>query len=117
VGQPHRQRATEHSIPGLPEHQQDLGFLGQPDEGGGPPHVEGRVLLHAQPEGATAAGWQGTITFGQDTSNPLDTSYGYSNAALGVFSQFNQNSKYIEGNFVYTNLEGYIQDNWKVNNR
>jgi hypothetical protein len=58
-------------------------------------------------------GWQGTITFGQDTSNPLDTSYGYSNYALGVFSTFAQNSKYIEGMFVYTNLEGYIQDNWK----
>jgi hypothetical protein len=36
-------------------------------------------------------GWQGTITFGQDTSNPLDTSYGYSNAALGVFSSYAQN--------------------------
>jgi hypothetical protein len=62
-------------------------------------------------------GWQGTITFGQDTSNPLDTSYGYSNAALGVFSSFAQNSKYIEGNFVYTNIEGYIQDNWRVSDR
>jgi hypothetical protein len=62
-------------------------------------------------------GWQGTITFGQDTSNPLDTSYGYSNAAMGVFSSYAQNSKYIEGNFVYTNIEGYIQDNWRVSDR
>jgi hypothetical protein len=62
-------------------------------------------------------GWQGTISFAQDTSNPLDSTYGYSNAALGIFSSYTQNSKYIEGMFVYTNLEGYIQDNWKVNDR
>ena len=62
-------------------------------------------------------GWQGTITFGNDSANPLDSTFGYSNAALGIFSSFAQNSKYIEGNFVYTNLEGYIQDNWKVADR
>jgi hypothetical protein len=62
-------------------------------------------------------GWQGTIAFGNDTSNPLDSTFGYANAALGIFSTYTQNSKYIEGNFVYTNLEGYIQDNWKMTNR
>jgi hypothetical protein len=62
-------------------------------------------------------GWQGTITFGNDSANPLDSTFGYSNAALGIFSQYAQNSKYIEGNFVYNNTEGYIQDNWKVNDR
>jgi hypothetical protein len=62
-------------------------------------------------------GWQGTITFGNDSNNPLDSTFGYSNAALGVFSSYAQNSKYIEGMFVYTNLEGYIQDNWKVSDR
>ena len=30
---------------------------------------------------------------------------------------YNQASKYVEGDFVYNNTEGYIQDNWKVNNR
>jgi len=62
-------------------------------------------------------GWQGTITFGNDSANPLDSTFGYANAALGIFSSYAQNSKYIEGNFVYNNTEGYIQDNWKVNNR
>ena len=63
-------------------------------------------------------GWQGTITFGNDTANPLDSTFGYSpTPRSGVFSSYTQNSKYIEGNFVYTNLEGYVQDNWKVTDR
>jgi hypothetical protein len=62
-------------------------------------------------------GWAGTITFSNDTSNPLDTGFGFSNAALGVFSSYNQFSKYVEGQFVYDNLEAFAQDNWKINNR
>ncbi len=62
-------------------------------------------------------GWQGTITFANDTSNPLDTSFGFANAAVGVFSSYNQFSKYVEGQFVYDNTEGYVQDNWKMSSR
>jgi hypothetical protein len=62
-------------------------------------------------------GWAGTLTFSNDTSNPIDSTFGYANAALGIFSTYNQLSKYVEGSFVYNNTEGYIQDNWKVNNR
>jgi hypothetical protein len=62
-------------------------------------------------------GWAGTITFSNDTSNPLDTGFGFSNAAVGVFSSYNQFSKYVEGQFVYDNVEAFAQDNWKVSNR
>ncbi|MGH9658458.1 MAG: hypothetical protein ACRD96_07935, partial [Bryobacteraceae bacterium] len=62
-------------------------------------------------------GWAGTLTFANDTSNPLDLGFGFANAALGVFSSYNQFSKYVEGSFVYKNTEGYIQDNWKVNGK
>jgi len=62
-------------------------------------------------------GWAGTINFQNDSANPLDSQFGYSNAALGIFSSYNQNSAYIEGNFAYTNIEGYLQDNWKVSDR
>lgn len=62
-------------------------------------------------------GWQGTITFANDTSNPLDTGFGYANAAVGVFSSYNQFSQYVEGSYVYNNTEGYAQDNWKVTDR
>ena len=62
-------------------------------------------------------GWAGTITFSNDTSNPLDTSFGYANAALGVFSSYNQLSRYVEGTYVYDNREGFVQDNWKITNK
>lgn len=62
-------------------------------------------------------GWAGTLNFGNDNNNPLDAGFGFANAALGVFSSFNQFSKYVEGQFVYNNTEGYVQDNWKVSSR
>ncbi len=62
-------------------------------------------------------GWAGTIGFGNDTNNPLDSSFGFANAALGVFSSYNQLSRYVEGSYVYNNTESYLQDNWKLNSR
>jgi hypothetical protein len=61
----------------------------------------------------------GTINFAQDSvgTNPFDTSFGFSNAALGTFSSFNQAQKYVETQSIYNNTEAYIQDNWKVKNR
>ena len=58
----------------------------------------------------------GTVNFQQDTVgvNPFDTSFGFSNAAIGSFSTFVQASKYVEGTFNYDNREAYVQDNWKV---
>jgi hypothetical protein len=70
-------------------------------------------------EQATDTNSFGTINFQQDTvgTNPFDTSFGFANAAIGTFSSYQQASKYVEGNYVYDNIEGYIQDNWKVNGK
>ena len=57
------------------------------------------------------------MNFGNDTNNALDTGFGYANAALGVFTQYLQASKFIEGNMLYNNTEFYVQDNWKVTSR
>jgi hypothetical protein len=59
----------------------------------------------------------GTISFANDTANPMDTSFGFANAAVGSFTEYSQASKYTEGTHVYANREAYIQDNWKVSNR
>ncbi|MGQ9633141.1 MAG: carboxypeptidase regulatory-like domain-containing protein [Bryobacteraceae bacterium] len=61
--------------------------------------------------------WQGSINFGNNVNNPLDSGFGFANAALGVFYSYSQLSKYVEGNHVYRNIETYIQDNWKVTPR
>jgi hypothetical protein len=61
--------------------------------------------------------FQGFVNFANDANNALDSGFGYSNAALGVFTQYLQASKFVEGSMLYNNTEGYIQDNWKVNSR
>jgi hypothetical protein len=59
----------------------------------------------------------GTYDFGDSTSNPLDTQFGFANAAAGVYTQFSQASNYLMGQYRYTNLEMYLQDTWKVTPR
>src|SRR6185295_15355552 len=59
----------------------------------------------------------GTYNFQNVNTNPLDTTFPFANAAVGVVNNFNQLSTYIEGSYVYNNTEGYIQDNWKLSGR
>jgi hypothetical protein len=67
--------------------------------------------------GVPNLGFQGYVNFGNDTNNALDTGFGFANAAVGVFTQYLQQSKLIEGSMIYNNTEFYVQDNWKVNSR
>jgi len=59
----------------------------------------------------------GYINFGNDTNNALDSGFGYANAALGTFTQYLQQQKFVEGSMIYNNTEFYLQDNWKMTNR
>ena len=59
----------------------------------------------------------GQIYFSDDSSNPYDTGFGFSNMALGVYQQFNQASGYFTGMYRYSNIEWYAQDTWKVTRR
>ncbi len=59
----------------------------------------------------------GQYNFSDNTSNPLDTGFGFANAALGIYNQFNQASAYIIGKYRYNNVEWFAQDNWKVTDR
>jgi len=78
----------------------------------------GLYYTHSYKAQQSLAGtWQGSVSFANDTNNSLDSSFGFSNAALGVFTSYTQLSKYVEGNYVYHNIEGFIQDNWRVNSR
>jgi hypothetical protein len=56
----------------------------------------------------------GTISFQNDTNNPLDTSFPFANAALGVFNSYQQQSRWGEGAYTAVNQEAFVQDNWKV---
>jgi len=59
----------------------------------------------------------GVYNFVNDANNPLDTGFGFANAAIGVYNTFQQASDYVIGKYRYNNLEWYVQDNWKVTNR
>lgn len=61
--------------------------------------------------------FQGQLNFGNDTNNPIDSGFGFANAALGVFTSYAQINKLFEGNFIYDSHEFYVQDNWKVTDR
>ncbi len=67
--------------------------------------------------GVANLGFQGYVNFGNDTNNALDTGFGFANAAVGVFQQYLQQSKLIEGSMLYNNTEFYVQDNWKASDR
>jgi hypothetical protein len=59
--------------------------------------------------------FKGEMNFSNDTNNPFDSQFGFSNAALGILDTYSQQSKFVEGYYTYWNREWYVQDNWKVN--
>jgi hypothetical protein len=62
-------------------------------------------------------GGPGAMSFANNTSNPIDSGFGFANAALGIINSYTQMSTFVEGNYIYNNREAYIQDNWKVNDK
>jgi Carboxypeptidase regulatory-like domain len=42
----------------------------------------------------------GSVNFGNDTANAFDTSFGFANAAIGTFTDFQQSSTYVEGYYT-----------------
>lgn len=52
-----------------------------------------------------------------DAANALNAGSPYANALLGTFAQYQQASVQLRNDFVYNNVEGFIQDTWKVHPR
>lgn len=59
----------------------------------------------------------GTLSFANDTSNPLDTSFGFANAAIGSFTSYQQGSYYLELNGKQSEVDWFLQDSWRANSR
>jgi hypothetical protein len=66
---------------------------------------------------ASWAYFNSRVDFITDANNPFDTGFGYANAATGVFTSYQQSSKYAYPEWVYKNFEWYAQDNWKATSR
>lgn len=77
----------------------------------------GLYIQRSRKDQTSFAASSGQINFGDNSSNPLDTGFGFANMAIGVFTSFNQASGYFTGKYRYTNVEWYGQDQWKIPRR
>ncbi len=77
----------------------------------------GLYIQRSRKDQTSFANANGDINFGDSSSNPFDTNFGFANMALGVYQSFTQASKYATGLYRYTNVEWYLQDQWKVTRR
>ncbi len=66
---------------------------------------------------ANAVNFNGSFDFGRNVNNPLDTGYAYSNAIAGVFNSYTEASNRPFLHFRVSNVEWFLQDNWKVTRR
>jgi len=66
---------------------------------------------------ARGGNWAGDITFSNTTNNPLNTNFAFSNALLGVYSQYTETDKYRETRNRQWWSEWYLQDTWQTGSR
>jgi hypothetical protein len=60
--------------------------------------------------------YNGNMSFGSNTSSSLDTGSGFANALLGNATSYQEGTKTVYDPW-FTNVEPYIQDNWRVTKR
>ncbi|MEO8373352.1 MAG: hypothetical protein ABI806_29475, partial [Candidatus Solibacter sp.] len=60
---------------------------------------------------------RGAFDFSSNTTNPFNTGDGYSNALTGIINTYSEGTERVNGDWVFNNLEFYVQDNWRVSKR
>jgi len=58
----------------------------------------------------------GSYNFASTTAMPNNTQDGFANAYLGDFQSYSEGGRSV-GNFWYSEIEAFIQDNWRVSRR
>lgn len=61
--------------------------------------------------------YPGTVSFGRDSNDPLDTNYAFANAMLGTITNYVESTSRPISHARYANFEWFVQDNWRVNKR
>jgi hypothetical protein len=77
----------------------------------------GIYYQHSQKPQSAFANFNGAYNFDNSGNNPYDAQHPFANAALGIYNTFQQASSYLKPNWVYTNIEAYLQDNWRATDR
>jgi hypothetical protein len=76
------------------------------------------IYLHKSLKDQTAfTSVNGDIWFDNNTQNPGDTNWAFSNALLGNFDRLAQSNQVLNGQYRSWNIEWFVQDNWRVNNK
>jgi hypothetical protein len=65
---------------------------------------------------ADSGTYLGNYNFGSSGSWPYDTGYGNANAYLGQFQNYAEGGR-VMGDYWYTGIEAFVQDNWRVSKR
>ena len=63
------------------------------------------------------AATRGKISFDRDSASPLDTNYSYASALLGYYTNYSEATARPQGQYRFSNIEGYIQDAWRIRPR
>jgi hypothetical protein len=66
---------------------------------------------------ARGSDWMGRLDFRQNSANPIDTNFAFSNALLGVFNQYNEVNNFGSTKNRAQEAEWYLQDTWKATSR
>lgn len=77
----------------------------------------GAVYELAKKKQTNRVQFNGGISFSDSANNPFDTQQGFSNALTGVYANYTQASASTFGNYKYTDVDGFVQDNWKLTKR
>jgi hypothetical protein len=86
-------------------------------------HGDHTIKMGVYPEhwlamkGKNASSQAGTMNYSQDSNNPIDTGYAYSNALLGALDQYTESSNRYSMYEYNTTVEWYLQDTWKVSRK
>jgi len=74
----------------------------------------GLFVEHTTRPAQRSATFNGSLSFNQDGSHPLNTNVGIANALLGAITQYQEADGHPTANGQFINSEWYVQDNWRV---
>ncbi|MEP7097847.1 MAG: carboxypeptidase regulatory-like domain-containing protein [Dokdonella sp.] len=60
---------------------------------------------------------RGVFNFARNVNNPFDTGNAFSNALIGTFNSYTESTSRPDANYIFWNVEWYLQDTWKVTPR
>jgi hypothetical protein len=69
------------------------------------------------PSGGGGGDWSGNVNFGQSTTNPFDSGFGFANAYYGIFQSYDEESDHPNGYDRWHSEEWFVQDTWKATRR